>query len=151
MNNIIRQAIDDRDRLQTLLFQIAAIILFLYSVILTLAPAVRFHSWQVTYRWMHWIGFLVWILSIVALNYISKRKFKNRDPYLLPVISFLYGLGLLTIFRLNSDFGIRQSIWVIISTIIISIGIIKSDQLFIIRRYKYIWLFIGLLLTALDF
>lgn len=150
MKNIIRQAIDDRDRLQTLLFQIAAIILFLYSLILTLAPAVRYHSWQVTYKWIHWIGFIIWIISILVLNFVSGRKFKNRDPYLLPIISFLYGLGLLTIFRLNPSFGIRQSIWVAISTLIICIGIIKSEQLFIIRRYKYIWLFIGLLLTALT-
>jgi cell division protein FtsW (lipid II flippase) len=150
VKNIIRQAIDDRDRLQTLLFQIVAVILFLYSVILTLAPAVRYHSWQVTYRWMHWIGFIVWITAVFFLNIISVKKFKNRDPYLLPIISFLFGLGLLTIFRLNSNFGIRQSIWLAISTTIICIGIIKSDQLFIIRRYKYIWLFIGLLLTALT-
>ncbi len=104
MNNIIRQAIDDRDRLQTLLFQIAAIILFLYSLILTLAPAVRYHSWQVTYKWIYWIGFIIWIISIFVLNYVSGRKFKNRDPYLLPIISFLYGLGLLTIFRLKFYF-----------------------------------------------
>ena len=70
MNNIIRQAIDDRDRLQTLLFQIAAIILFLYSVILTLAPAVRYHTWQVTYTVdsLDWLSYLDHIHSSIKLH-----------------------------------------------------------------------------------
>ena len=150
MKSIIHHISNDRDLLQKLLFQIAGIFLFLYSIILTLAPAVRYHTWQVSYRWIHWIGFLVWISSVIALNYFSRKKFKYRDPYLLPIFSFLMGIGLLTIFRLNTGFGYRQSVWIILSIIIICVGIIKSEQLFIIRRYKYIWLFIGLLLTALT-
>ena len=150
MNRIIHQISNDRDRLQKLLFQIAGIFLFLYCIILSLAPAVRYHNWQVTYRWVHWIGYLVWICSVISINYFSRKKFKYRDPYILPITSFLMGLGLLTIFRLNTNFGYRQSIWIAISAIIICVGILKSEQLFIIRRYKYVWLFIGLLLTALT-
>ena len=35
------------------------------------------------------------------------------------------GIGLLTIFRLNTSFGYRQSVWIILSIIIICVGIIK--------------------------
>ena len=49
------------DLRQSRLMQLAAVFLLVYSVILSLAPAVRQHSWQVAYRWNHWIGFIVWL------------------------------------------------------------------------------------------
>ena len=39
---------------------LAAGFLVLSGLVLTLAPAVRAHSWAVSYRWTHWIGLAVW-------------------------------------------------------------------------------------------
>ncbi|NTW44319.1 MAG: FtsW/RodA/SpoVE family cell cycle protein, partial [Anaerolineaceae bacterium] len=75
----------------------------------------------------------------------------NRDPYLLPIVGLLMGIGLLTIFRLNVNFGLRQSLWIILSTIILFVSFQKSEWLKRFRNYKYLWLLFGLALTALTF
>lgn len=122
-----------------------------YSLILTLSPAVRLHSFQVEYRWPHWIGWLAWVaLFSLAYRYLN-RLFEEHDPYLLPITSLLSGWGLITIFRLDTQLGYRQTVWLgvgVISLILIS----RYQQVFTwLRRYKYLWLTIGLLLTALTF
>ncbi len=151
MNLINFVTLNDKDNLQSILYWLAGIILFFYSIVLSLSSAVRFHSWQVSYRWEHWAGFSVWLLSALFINRISQQKFKNRDPYILPVVALLSGIGLLTIFRLNVTFGWRQSIWLILATGVILLGLYKSEWFLRIRYYKYLWLVFGLLLTALTF
>ena len=129
MNLINFLSFGDRDFLQSVLYRVAGIFLFIYSLILTLAPAVRFHSWNVSYRWEHWVGFFICIGSFYFTNKISQKKMSNRDPYLLPIVSLLMGIGLLTIFRLNVNFGLRQSLWIILSTIILFVSFQKSEWL----------------------
>ncbi len=142
---------DDKDYLQSVLYWIAGIILFLYSAVLTISPAVRLHNWQVSYHWEHWIGFLFWISSSYAINKISQKRLVNRDPFLLPIVALLIGIGLLTIFRLNITFGWRQTIWFLLATLLIIAGLLHSTWFRRISYYKYIWLTLGLLLTTLTF
>ncbi len=138
------------DRRQSRLLIVAAVFLFLYSVILTLSSAVREQTWNVSYRWSHWIGFAVWIALFFLTDRFTRKRLPDRDPFLLPLASLLSGWGLLTIWRLDSAFGIRQAIWLTVSVIIlISIFYLPSD-LSILRRYKYILLTSGLVLTALT-
>ncbi len=101
-------------------------------------------------------------LSLVTLDWLcnlgraffladrfTRKQLPDRDPFLLPLASLLSGWGLLTIWRLNSAFGIRQAIWLTISVIIlISIFYLPSD-LSILRRYKYILLTSGLVLDRI--
>jgi hypothetical protein len=35
----------------------------------------------------------------------------DRDPFLLPITALLSGWGMLTVYRLNSAFGLRQTVW----------------------------------------
>ena len=74
-----------------------------------------------------------------------------RDPYLLPITALLTGWGLLVIFRLSTYFGLRQSIWLALGVLLITGLTLLKDPLDLLRRYKYIWLTGGLLLTALTF
>jgi len=141
----------DRDFVQSVLYRIAGIILFIYCLILTLSPAVRLHSFIVSYRWEHWIGFVIIIGSFFVINRFSQKKLTNRDPFLLPIIGLMMGIGLLTIFRLNVNFGFRQTVWVILSTIILFISFHKSEWLQRLRYFKYVWFLFGLALTALTF
>lgn len=131
--------------------QLAALFLLLYSITLTLAPAARLHSWQVDYRWNHWIGFAVWLIAATVAHRQIMRRLPDRDPYLFPVTALLAGWGLLTIWRLDYVMGARQTIWLAISMAIIVIGLRIGNFLTFLRRYKYVWLVSGLLLTALTF
>lgn len=136
---------------QRRLMLLAGLFLFLYSIALTLSPAVRIHSWDTTYRWRHWIGFAVWLAGYSLLYRQVNRLLPNHDPYLLPVAALLSGWGLLTIWRLDDNFGMRQSIWLLAGLAVLYLLSRFPHLLDLLRRYKYIWLSIGLGLTALTF
>jgi cell division protein FtsW (lipid II flippase) len=135
---------------QARLFGYAAAFLFLYSVALTLAPAVRERTWAVDYRWTHWIGFAVWAGAFAFVHRWTSRRLPEADPFLLPIASLLTGWGLLTIFRLEPDFGLRQTVWLIVSLAAFLLVLHFSTDLSLLRRYKYVALLGGLLLTALT-
>ena len=121
---------------------LAAIFLFLYSVILTISPAVRYHEWNVIYRWTQWIGYVVWLAGFVVLHRQVRARIPERDPYLLPIVAMLSGLGLLTIWRLDGQnilvngFGLRQTLWMALAFTVVWLGIRFPIFLSWLRRYK---------------
>jgi len=137
-----------RDQLQGRLLSLAAVFLLLFSAILTLSPAVRVHGWNTSLRWEHWIGFLVWVAGFAFLHIQSIRWLPDRDPYMLPVMALICGWGLLTIYRLIPEFGFRQTVWLALSVGVIWAGMRFQVVLQMLRRYKYLLLVGGLLLTA---
>jgi len=143
-----RPATHSRSVIQARLLKLAALFLFLYSLILTLAPAARARSWDVPYHWSQWLGFGVWVGVILLLHSQIKRRIPEADPYLLPVAALLTGWGILTIYRLEPGFGLRQTLWLAVCGLVLVLGLRLSPELRFLRRYKYIWLTGGLLLTA---
>jgi cell division protein FtsW (lipid II flippase) len=65
-------------------------------------------------------------------------------------VALLSGWGLLTISRLTPTFGLRQTIWLAIAISVFTLGLRLPSDLSFLRRYKYLWLTGGLLLTALT-
>ena len=139
--------VENKTKTESRLLQLAALFLTLYSIILTLSPTVRARSWDVDYRWGHWVGLLIWAV-LAWLMHVRLRKLPDHDPYLLPMTSLLSGWGLLSIWRLTTTFGLRQSLWLTFSVAILLLGLSWRDLLPTLRRYKYIALISGLLLTA---
>ncbi len=138
------------DERESRLLSAATLFLALYSLVLTLAPAVREHTWAVTYRYSHWIGFAVWAGGIFAAHRIAARQLPDRDPYLLPLAAMLSGWGLLTVWRLEPGLGLRQALWLAVS-LAAFIGLAFAPRkLGYLRRYKYLLLGGGLALTALT-
>lgn len=139
-----------KDAIQGRLFSLAAIFLAVYSVALTLSPSVIARSWDVAYRWNHWLGFFTWIVLAMLIHRQSSHRLPTRDPYLLPVAFLLTGWGLLTVWRLYPGFGLRQTVWLILSGTVLIAGMSYPDLLQFLRRYKYLWVTSGLVLTALT-
>ena len=137
-------------KIQARLLTMAAVFLFLYSLILTLAPAARARSWAVDYRWSHWLGFMVWVVIFTLAHILSSRRLPDADPYLLPITALLTGWGILTIYRLVPSFGLRQTVWLLVCGLVFLFGLRLAPELRFLRRYKYLWLTGGLLLTALT-
>ena len=108
----------ENDRVQKLLMLLAAFFLFLYSTILTISPAVKYHSWQVDLRWVHWISIILVSSGFFILQATLKKHGKNCDPFILPIIYLLSGWGMLTISRLNTYFGLRQAAWILVSLLL---------------------------------
>jgi cell division protein FtsW (lipid II flippase) len=137
-------------RVQRPLLTLAGIFLGFYALALTLSPAARLRSWDVDYRWQHWFGYLIWLVLIIIADWQTRRHLPGHDPYLLPVAALLSGWGLLTIWRLYPDFGLRQTIWITIAVIVFCLGLRLPTHLEFLRRNKYILLTGGLILTTLT-
>ena len=108
--------------IQGRLLLIAAGFLTLQTLIITLSPAVRLHTWQVDYRFSHWILLGVWGLCVARVHNDIALKLPDADPYLFPAAALISGWGALTIWRLDPAFGARQGMWLGISLIIFAIG-----------------------------
>lgn len=138
------------NRIQSRLLISGGIFLALYSIALTIAPIARTRGWGGDLRWDHWIGFLVWLPLIFLAHLQSKRQLPNRDPYLLPIAVLLSGWGLMTVWRLFPEFGLRQTVWFAFAIGVYTIGLRLPTSLDFLRRFKYIWLISGLILTGLT-
>ncbi len=138
------------DRIQGRLLLIAAFFVVVYATALTLSPAVRDRSWQVEFRWNHWIGVLTWLVAFYLAHRESRRLLPDRDPYLLSIAGLLSGWGLMTVWRLFTYFGLRQTLWLAVAMVIFILCLRLPGDLRFLRRYKYLWLTGGLLLTALT-
>jgi len=136
--------------IQSRLLRWAGFFLFIYSMILTISPAIREHSWDVDYRLSHWIGFFVWLGLMTLAHLATVKHLQERDPYLLPAAALLSGWGLLTIWRLDETFGFRQMIWLGVCVFIFILVLYLPHNLNFLRQYKYILLGSGLLITALT-
>ena len=140
----------NKDQIQNRLLIIAAVIIGLMAIVLTLAPAIRRHSGIEDFQFQHWFGAIIWVLCFGFLNAQTKRHLQNRDPFLLPAVALLTGISLMTIWRLYPNLGARQTVWIILGTGIVVIGIKFPDFLDYLQKYKYIWLVSGLALTGLT-
>jgi cell division protein FtsW (lipid II flippase) len=138
------------DLTQSRLLRWAAFFLFLQSLILTLSPAVRERTWDVDYRLSHWAGFLAWFVLIYFAHRATTKYLPERDPYIFPAAALLAGWGILTIWRLDEVFGVRQIVWLAISVIVFIYALYNIQNLVFLRRYKYVLLSGGLLITALT-
>jgi len=126
------------------------VILFLYAVTLTISPAASEHSWDVDYRWSHWAGYLIWLATVCLIQARIRRVLPESDPYLFPIAALLTGWGLLTIYRLLPGYGLRQTLWLAFSGTLLLLGLRLNPSLYFLRRYKYLWLTGGLILTTLT-
>ncbi len=138
------------NKIESRLLKLAALFLTLYSLILTLSPAVRTRSWDADYRWGHWAGFALWATLSWFVHIRLRDDAPDRDPYIFPLAALLSGWGLLSIWRLTITFGLRQSLWLTVSVIVFLFGLRWRELLSTLRRYKYIALTSGLLLTTLT-
>jgi cell division protein FtsW (lipid II flippase) len=134
--------------LERILLALATAFLVVFAAALTLAPAARLRTWDVEYHWPHWLGVLVWMLVFWSAHWSLQRRHPDHDPFLLPTAGMLTGFGLLTIFRLTTNFGLRQTVWLAVVGGILLLGLRRPSDLSILRRFKYVWLTAGLVLTA---
>ncbi len=130
---------------------LATLFLTLYAAALTLSPAVRARSLGEPLLWQHWSGWVCWVAVFWTAHRITNRCLVDADPYLLPVTGLLTGWGLLTIWRIYPYFGLRQTGWLVVSGIVLLLGLRYFKDLSILRKYKYLWLTSGLVLTAATF
>ncbi len=82
---------------------------------------------------------------------LIRRKGPVIDPFLLPSITCLIGLGLIMLERLAPNFLAKQLLWCISGMIGLVVAIRCPRNLRWLRRYRYLWLLLGLFLLGLTF
>lgn len=94
---------------------------------------------------------MLWLVVMIFMGRTIRAHLPDGDPFLFPMTGLLSGLGILTIWRLEPIFGLRQSLWLFVTGLILLILVRVPGDLSFLRRYKYLWLIGGLLITALTF
>ncbi|MCI0552402.1 MAG: FtsW/RodA/SpoVE family cell cycle protein [Anaerolineae bacterium] len=135
---------------QSNLLKIAAVFLVLQTLIMTLSPGVRARTWETDYRWSQWVALAIWGFFTWRAHGAILKRLPDADPYLFPAAALLSGWGLLTVWRLDSTFGARQAIWLGISMLVLYLGTRLPTTLDSLRKYKYLLLTAGLMLTGLT-
>ena len=92
------------------LFALQAAILFIYSLALSLSNTLIYQNFNSGFLWKHWIGYASWFVSVFILNKLVLKRQKTIELFIFPIATMLTGLGIMTIWRISSDFGFRQSI-----------------------------------------
>jgi cell division protein FtsW (lipid II flippase) len=135
--------------IQGSLLKIAGAFLILQAGILSLSPVVREHTWVVNIPWGHWIALIVLGGTVFIVHRDMGKYLPDADPYLFPSAVLLSGWGMLTIWRLDPEFGGRQTLWFAICMVVLVAGA-RISSLTFLQRYKYILLIGGLSLTSLT-
>lgn len=130
---------------------IAGLVVVALAINEALATSVRYRSTTLPVPSEHWLGVVGWLVVFGLLHRQVSRKIPNRDPYLLPIVAMLTGIGLMMIWRLYPSMGRRQTIWLAVAGSLVWLGLQYPSFLNYLHRYKYIWLVLGLLLTGLTF
>jgi cell division protein FtsW (lipid II flippase) len=94
------------------------------------------------------IPLIVWLVSFGAAHSVLQRRLRERDPLLLPIAALLSGWGLIEVARLAPAFMWRQILWLPISIAALLAVAAAPRDLRWLRRYKYTWLFSGLVLLV---
>ena len=137
-------------RREALLLALGFIFLSLSAVVLAWASTLN----PGTDRSAGYRGFLLilpaWAASAWVLHRALNRWLPSRDPLLLPCGMMLMGWGLLAVWRLLPEFGARQLAWFLAAVgILYEIFRMRSATPWL-RRYRLVWLSLGLFLLALT-
>lgn len=125
--------------------------LFFYAAALALASGTRLHSETLLISAEYFVPFLVWLAGTLLVQRYISRKLPNRDPWIFPATTGLTGLGMLTIWRLSPDLGLKQSVWFLVGCGLFLLALNTTDLIKILKTYKYVWLLLGLILIGLTF
>ncbi len=151
LNATLNERIEQISRREAVLLSLAFVFLLLMAASLSLSSAARFSSWQqFGDRWAHWGVLLLWLLGALLLRNVLARSNSLRDPLLFPIPMLFMGWGMLTIWRLDPAFGLRQTGWFFLAISSIYLLLRFGKDLNWIRRYRYIWVTTGLLLMGLT-
>lgn len=98
--------------------------------------------------WAHFWAPAGWLVVMLLAHLLLNHFRPLRDPLLLPLIGFMMGWGLLLQDRLAPNFLGRQFVWFALGSFLLVLVAIWPRNLRWLRRYRYSWLTIGILLLV---
>jgi peptidoglycan glycosyltransferase len=128
-------------RQERLLLVLAAAFVFLNRLGLLLAQ-----QEAVTALW----PLIIWGIVAVSMHLALNVLLPWRDPFITPITLLLSGWGLTLVARLAPAFATRQTIWLLLSAAAATAVGLLHPRLRLLRRYRYTWLLLGLVLLSLT-
>lgn len=144
LSSMVHHPWSNKGRREAALLGLAAAFVFTGAISLSLAR-------QGGLALVHLGAPLSWLLLVLASHLLLERYKPQRDPFLLPLIALLTGWGLIMLDRLAPNFLWRQAAWLTLATVLMLFVAIAPRDLRFLRRYRYTWLILGLLLLAATF
>lgn len=99
-------------------------------------------------------GGLVWgaafLTLMLALHLVMRRTAPLADPWLLPLVAVISGIGIAEIYRLDPDLASRQTIWLVIGAGFFAALLKFMPDHHVLERYKYIIAAAGVLLLVIT-
>ena len=130
---------------------LVCLFLLFYAGALSLASGTRTHSTTLQITWTYFVPYALWLVGTLAIQRNISRKLPNRDPWIFPATAALSGLGILTIWRLSPDLGLKQALWYLVGATLFILALNIPDLIKSLKSYKYVWLFLGFILIGLTF
>ncbi|TXK19958.1 FtsW/RodA/SpoVE family cell cycle protein [Homoserinibacter sp. GY 40078] len=95
---------------------------------------------------------------VLLLHVIERVVAKEADPIVVPIATFLNGLGIAMIHRLDiaegytgwDAFAVRQIVWTVIAIVLAIAGLLIVRNHRVLQRYRYIAMFVGIVLLLLP-
>ena len=93
----------------------------------------------------------VFLALFLIAHLVARRTIPYADPYLLPMAALLSAVGVTTIYRLNPDDALRQSLWVVIGVVLFAATLVALRHDYRrVESYKYLLGIGSLVLLALP-
>ena len=143
----------DRSRLEAALLGLGFAFQVFSAAALMLAPSIQAGYWTLNPAYLVAIVPLsVWGLAAWIIHRQLNRALPGRDPFLFPTAMFLCGWGLQILARLSPNWALRQTLWLALAGIALTLILRLPHDLEWLRKYRYLWLGAALLaLTATLF
>lgn len=123
----------------------------IYAFALSLSPAIRLHTEIIRVQADYLLPLAGWIVAVTLIGKTLRQRLPNCDQLIFPITAFLSGVGLLTIWRLSPSLGLKQTLWFLVGSLLFVLAARARDFIVTLKRYKYVWLTLGLLLIGLTF
>lgn len=98
----------------------------------------------------HFVLLPIWAGCAWVIRRFADRSSSKRDPLLLPTVLMLAGWGVLIVWRISPELGVRQLGWLLVGSVALVELMRSPPGLGWLRRYRYLWLTGGIAVTALT-
>jgi cell division protein FtsW (lipid II flippase) len=95
-----------------------------------------------------WLQPLLWMICAWGGHVLLERRLPQRDSFLFAIPMFLSACGLILIDRLAPEFATRQSVWLLMATLLLLITSLQDYLIRWLKQYRYVLLIIGLVLLS---
>src|SRR6185436_3956452 len=101
---------------ERILLAIAGAFVLAATTALLVAPAARAGMWSAAINPSPLLILPLWAACAAAALWAVRRRLPRHDPVLLPAVYLLAGWGIVLIWRLLPEFGLRQALWLVAGT-----------------------------------